>query len=61
VVVGAVVAILRLVLPTVLGWLGIAGDVVGRVVMIILTAVAIIFVLYLLYDLVTCIGYPRIR
>lgn len=59
VVFGALVAILRLILPLVLGWLGIAGDVVMRVINILLVAVAIIFLVYLLYDLLTCLRFPR--
>lgn len=61
VVLGAAVAILRLILPIVLGWLGVASDVVMRVIQIVLTAIAIIFVLYLLYDLLTCFGFSRMR
>lgn len=62
VVVCAVVAIARLLLPYVLGWLGVAGDLVMRIINIILAAIVIIFVIYLVYDLVMCFGpLPRIR
>ena len=56
VVVAAVVAIVRLVLPIILGWLGIAGELVMQVINIILIASAIILVLVFAYDLLTCAG-----
>jgi len=63
VVVCAVVAIFRLLLPFVLSWLGVAGDLVMRIINIILAAIVIIFVIYLVYDLIMCMGpgMPRLR
>ncbi len=56
VVICAVVAIFRLVLPIVLGWLGVAGSVVMQVLNIILIAFVIIVMLYFAYDLLICAG-----
>ncbi len=56
VVICAVVAIFRLVLPIVLGWLGVAGGVVMQVLNIILIAFVIIVMLYFAYDLISCAG-----
>jgi hypothetical protein len=56
VIICVVVGIVRIVLPIVLGWLGIAGDVVMRVLNLILAAVVIIWLLYLLIDVLRCVG-----
>jgi hypothetical protein len=56
IVVCAIVAIGRRVLPIVLGWLGVAGDVVMQVINIILIAIVLIWLVWLCYDLLTCSG-----
>lgn len=54
VIVGAVVAILRLLIPWVLGVVGI--PVVGQAVNIILWAVVIIYVIYIVFALLGCLA-----
>ncbi len=56
VVICAIIAIFRLVLPIVLSWLGVAGGVVMQVLNILLIAFVIIVMLYFAYDLITCAG-----
>lgn len=60
IVICAVVAIFRLVLPIVLGWLGVAGGVVMQVLNIILIAFVLIVLIWFCYDLLTCAGL-RVR
>ena len=57
----AVVAIFRLILPTVLGWLGVAGSLVMQVLNIILIAFVLIVLVYLAYDLLMCAGGTGMR
>lgn len=54
IVICAVVAIFRLLLPIVLGWLGVAGGVVMQVLNIILIAFVLIVLVWFCYDLLTC-------
>jgi hypothetical protein len=62
VVICAVVAILRLLLPYVLGWLGVSGDLVMRVINILIAAIVIIAIIYLVIDVLSCLGgAPRLR
>ena len=61
VVVCGIVAIFRLVLPLVLGWLGIAGGIVMKVLNIILAVVVIITLIWFCYDLFTCLGGGGLR
>jgi hypothetical protein len=61
IVIGAVVAIVRLVLPIVLGWLGVAGGVVMQVLNIILIAFVLIVLVWFCYDLLQCASVPRLR
>jgi hypothetical protein len=56
VVVCAIVAIFRLVLPTILSWLGVAGGLVMQVLNIILIAFVVIALIYLVFDLLSCAG-----
>lgn len=56
IVICAVVAIFRLVLPIVLGWLGVAGGVVMQVLNILLIAFVLIVLVWFCYDLLTCAG-----
>lgn len=57
VIICVVIGIIRILLPIVLGWLGVAGDVVMRVLNLILAAIVIIWVLYLLLGLIRCAGW----
>jgi hypothetical protein len=61
IVICAVVAIFRLILPTVLGWLGVAGSLVMQVLNIILIAFVLIVLVYLAYDLLMCAGGTGMR
>jgi len=62
IVVCAVVAIGRVVLPIVLGWLGVAGGVVMQVINIVLIAFVLIVLVWFCYDLLMCAGGgPRLR
>jgi hypothetical protein len=56
VVVAAVVAILRLLLPFVLGQLGVAGNLIMQVINIVLWAVVLIYVIYFCFALASCFG-----
>jgi hypothetical protein len=56
IVICAVVAIGRIILPIVLGWLGVAGGVVMQVINIVLIAFVLIVLIYFVYDLLTCAG-----
>jgi len=53
IIVGAIIAILRLVIPWVIGQLGI--PLVGQVLNIVLWAVVCIFVLYICFALISCL------
>jgi len=53
IIVGAVIAILRLVIPWVIGQLGI--PLVGAVLNIVLWAVVAIFVIYICFALISCL------
>jgi hypothetical protein len=61
IIICAVVAIFRLVLPTVLGWLGVAGTLVAQVLNIILIAFVLIVLVWFCYDLLTCAGGTGLR
>jgi hypothetical protein len=61
IVVCAIVAIGRLILPIVLGWLGVAGGIVMQVINIVLIAIVLIVLVWFTYDLLTCATFPRIR
>ena len=56
VVICGVIAIFRLVLPVVLGWLGMAGGLVMQVLNIILAVVVIVVLIWFCYDLLVCAG-----
>lgn len=59
----AIVAILRLIVPYVLSWLGVAGGIVMQVINIIIAVVVLIALIWFVYDLITCLGgmSPRMR
>ncbi len=56
IIVGAVIAIVRLLLPVVFAQLGSPGDTVVRAVNIILYAAVAIFVVYICFALISCLG-----
>jgi len=55
VVVGAVYAIIKLAVPYVLAQFGSPGGLLAQVLNIVLWAVMVVFVLYLIWDLVECL------
>lgn len=55
VIIGAIYAILQLVVPYVLSQLGSPGGLLAQVIKIILWAVIVVLVLYLIWDLVDCL------
>ncbi len=63
VVIGALVAILRLLLPWALSFFGEVSGLIIQIVKIIIAAVIIIAVIWFCYDIITCVGfgYPRMR
>lgn len=65
VIICAVVAILRLLVPFVLAQIGSPGGVLAQAINIVLWAVICIFVIYVVFDLVSCLigagGFPRLR
>ena len=63
VVICGFVAIVMLILPIVLGWLGWAGDLAMRIIRIIVTAVVICALIWFLVQLYGCFvgGMPRLR
>lgn len=61
VVICGVVAIFRIVLPIVLGWLGVAGAVVMQVLNIILAVIVIVTLIWFAYDLLQCAGGIGLR
>lgn len=59
IIVCGIVAIFRLVLPVVLGWLGIAGGLVMQVLNIILVVIVLCMLVYFAFDLISCAGSIR--
>ena len=55
VIVGAIYAVIRLLLPAVLANFGGPGTLLAQVVNIIMWAILLIIVLYLIWDLVECL------
>ena len=55
VIVVAIVSILRLLLPWVLGQLGAGGGILAQVINIVLWAVICIFVIYICFALIECL------
>lgn len=61
VVIAAVVALVRLILPHVLGAFGTAGAMVSQALNIVIWAVVAIAVIVLVFDLLACfVGVPRL-
>ena len=65
VIVCAIVAILKLLLPFVLSQLGVAGGVITGAINIVLWAVIAIFTIYFCFELISCLGgglsFPHAR
>ena len=66
VIVGAIYAIIRLVVPAVLANFGGPGSLLAQVINIVLWAFLLIIVLYLIWDLMDCllgsgVALPRLR
>lgn len=62
VVIGAIVAIVRLLIPLVIGPLGAFGTVVQQILYIVLWVVIAVAVIVLIFDLLSCsLGVPRPR
>lgn len=55
IVIGAVIAIIRLLLPLVFANWGAPGNVIGQVINIILWAVVACFVVYVCFALISCL------
>ncbi len=56
VIVCAVVAILRLLLPFILGQLGAGGTIIMQAINIVIWAIVLIFVIYVCFALISCLG-----
>ncbi len=56
IIVGAIVGLIKLLLPLVLANLGVAGNVVMQAITIIMWTVITIFVVYFVFDLIACLG-----
>ncbi len=56
VIIGAIFAIFRLLLPLVFAQLGAPGNVIMQVLNILLWAVVVIFVIILCFDLISCLA-----
>lgn len=56
VIVCAVVGILKLLLPFVLTQLGVGGGIIVAAINIVIWAVIAIFVIYICFDLISCLG-----
>jgi hypothetical protein len=56
IVVGAVVAFVKLFLPYALSWMGWAGDLAMRAINIIVVAVVLCAIVYIFFALIGCLG-----
>lgn len=56
VIIGAIVALVKLLLPLVLTNLGVAGGTIMAAINIIMWAVITIFIIYFIFDLIACLG-----
>jgi len=54
-----IVAIFRVLLPVILGWIGVAGGVVMQVLNIVLIVIVLCMLVYFCFDLLACIGPVR--
>lgn len=55
VIIGAIVALVRLLLPIVLGWFGPPGAVVQRVIDLLMWAAVCIFLIIIIFDVISCL------
>lgn len=55
VIIGAVFALVRLLLPLVLGWFGAAGSVIQQAIEIVMWAFVIIVAIYIVFGLIACL------
>lgn len=61
VIVCAIVAVIKLVIPYAVGQLGSPGTLVMQVLNIVMWAVVLIFVIIIVFDLLAClVGFPRL-
>jgi hypothetical protein len=64
-IVGGVIALLRLLLPWVLGLFGVAGGILMQAINIVIGVIIAVFVIVLVFDLISCLigagglGLPR--
>ena len=56
VIVVAIVALLKLLLPFILNQLGVAGGIIMQAINIVIWAVILIFVIYFVFALIACLG-----
>jgi len=62
VVIAAIVALIKLIVPVIVGPLGVAGATVVRALNIIVWCIVAIAMIVLIFDLLNClIGMPRLR
>lgn len=63
VVIGAIVAVVKLLLPYVLAQFGTAGTLVVQILNIIMWAVVLIAIIYIAFELISCLlgGVPSLR
>jgi hypothetical protein len=63
IILGGVVALIKLLLPRILAALGVEGDIVIRALMIVLWVIIACFVVYFVFDVFSCLlgGLPRMR
>lgn len=55
IVIGACIAIIKLVLPLALGWLGNPGAIAIQIIKIVLWAIVAIFVVWFAIDMISCL------
>ena len=55
VVVGCVVALLRLLLPWILGMFGVGGGILMQAINIVIGAIIAVFVIVIIFDLISCL------
>ena len=56
VIVGGVVALLRLLLPWVLGLFGMAGGILMQAINILIAVIVAVFVIYIVFDIISCLA-----
>ncbi len=55
IIIGAVVALVRLLLPLVLGWMGSPGGIILQAINIVMWAFIAIFCVYIIFELISCL------